>query len=343
MARQFWSPNAGAVGQQAMALQPGQNVQGQQAVLLDPSDLVYPAPGGGLLRVAVGGGPAAPVNGTGNGNLIYYDASAGLWLPTPGAPSNGQSPVWDALDNRWEFATLGLGGLQYFDNSNSPIGCWRFNQTVADFSGNGLDLSFSGSAAYAQVYPGKWGAALNSGAFLNNATTGGIAMLTGDVTFQVILQLDDNVAGTALNLCQFGATGETLATNVLYALRLNSMASFPRRVAWLSESGAGVDATFTSSGSASFGLIHNLVHVWGRRAGNVVSLGINGQQIGPSSAALTTPSGGTASSLYICGEPAAGTPVPLIVFSAKLNNTALSDAAILADYNSTLGPAFGYL
>jgi hypothetical protein len=76
-------------------------------VAVDGTDIAYPAPGGGLLRVPVGGGSAAQIVGLATGQLFFWDAAAGQWVASD-APPNGASPVWNAALNKWEM----LAGAQ---------------------------------------------------------------------------------------------------------------------------------------------------------------------------------------------------------------------------------------
>lgn len=73
-----------------------------RAVLLDSASMLeYPAPGGGLLRVPVGGGAPAPLNGSAaSGQLLSWDNSVGQWMLTDVPPSFA-SPVWSSTLNKW--------------------------------------------------------------------------------------------------------------------------------------------------------------------------------------------------------------------------------------------------
>lgn len=75
------------------------------ASFIDSTDITYPPPGGGLLRVPVGGGQAAEMLGTLPGQLTFWKSSQGLWLPTPTAPTDRQIPVWDATAEEWVFTS----------------------------------------------------------------------------------------------------------------------------------------------------------------------------------------------------------------------------------------------
>ena len=160
MPRAFWSPDAGPVGNSLGLLNDaGQPPQRSTARLIDPSDVTYPAPGGGMLRVPVGGGAAAPINGSINGQLWYYNQTTGLWALTPAGPSNLQVPQWNAAQNRYDFTTLvSPGQLSYFDTRLAPVAL--YNGSVIDQSGNGFDLGVSGGTiGNANIYPGKIGRA----------------------------------------------------------------------------------------------------------------------------------------------------------------------------------------
>ena len=97
----FWSAPASPVDTQVGLQSPelATPVRGQ-AALIDPGDVVYPAPGGGLLRVPVGGGPPAQLIGSASGQLAFWDASAGQWVLTD-APADTAQPVWSVAQNKW--------------------------------------------------------------------------------------------------------------------------------------------------------------------------------------------------------------------------------------------------
>lgn len=179
MPRLFWSPNSGPSGQQSQALLPGQNLQGQTAIAVDPSDITYPAPGGGLLRVPVGGGIATPINGTLNGQLWQYDNTAGLWTPTPTAPSNGQVAQWNSLANSWQFFA----------------GMFFLRQTLIQVAGAGNHVCLP-QATHAECFiTGSGGAGGGANAAAGNASVGGGASAGG--TAKVLLDL---IAGGSLTI-----------------------------------------------------------------------------------------------------------------------------------------------
>lgn len=318
---------------------------------IDPSDVVYPAPGGGTLRVPVGGGAAAPVNGTLNGQLWQYDATAGLWLPTPTAPVNGDIPIWDAAGNTWTFGVTGASNLQYFDLTGAPVGLWNFNNTLADVSGNGNNLVLSaGNPGFADIVPGKKALAIWLGTRYETAAAVPLLQILGDVTIETIIQQDGNPITNNIVLCQYrGPTATPLeANNILYQFRLQATGAFTntRDIGFASQNGVVLNTVYSSAGTpASLGCIHNIVYLAVRREANVVTFFVNGVPFGNPSGVLTAPTGGNGANTRFCvGNNGPGTTAVEVVnlmLGLKVFNRALSDAEIKAEYNRTMGPAFG--
>lgn len=99
-----YTSNDGAAQSQLELSTPSQNVA--RPVLQElASALTYPAPGGGLLRVPVGGGAPAPLLGSASGQLAFWDAVAGQWVVSD-TPAAGNVPVWSAALNKWVMTPL---------------------------------------------------------------------------------------------------------------------------------------------------------------------------------------------------------------------------------------------
>ncbi len=310
-----------------------------------PFDPAYPPPGGGLLRVPVGGGLAAPVNGTGNGNLWYYDANAGLWVPTAAAPADNQIARWNAALNRYDFVEYtSAGDLQYFDLEAETTALYAFNNSLNDLSPNGINLTATGNAVgFSYVYPGKVGVCLGSGSGLQSAL-GTAAALTGDCTVELIFQQTDDPASTVM-LMQYAGVGETQAANALWGMGFQTMNvsnAGSRRMAWVTEHGAGIDDSYISAGSTVIGWIHNVQYCAVTRIGNVIQPYYMGLPMGPPSAPLTTPDGGTSARLLF-GSSSGTACIPGVYFSGRVTNVGKTPTQIKASYNRTMGPAFGRL
>lgn len=350
MARLFWSPNAGREKQQSAPLNASNNPLEQTAEFVQPADIVYPAPGGGLLRVPPpGGAPAAQMFGTLPGQLTYYSQASGQWVPTATQPANGQIATWDATAGAWVFINRPtLGAIEYFDTTNAPVGLWNFNGTLADTSGNGNDLALAaGNLAFCDISPGKQGLYVLEAARYATANSAPVLNLLGECTIMAIVQRDQATVDTYM--CSKAGSGETEAANQLYALILRAQAAntdlIRMRAQW--EHGAGTDDLYDSAGNVSLPPIHNIMFVGMRRsAGGIVRFFTNGLPFGPDSTALTMPTGGgDASSRLVIGaaSPTGTSAGKYVMFGLKIVPTALTDDQVKQEYNRTLGPAFGIL
>ena len=269
--------------------------------------------------------------------------------PSDADPLLGSEEGWvkiqhTASSGAWRFVALarntratgaggGGGGVpQRFDLTHSPVALYHFNGTLNDSSGNGLTLSvLTGALAYRQVWPGVVGI---TGGVVGRSVNDASLTILGDVTVQVLAVLRS--APSNAQIAYVGASGETEATNVAWQVDIEG----PNELQWFSESGAGVNASFNSTGTSNVGLpaIGVPFYLAARRASNVITFFINGVQFGSASSALTTPTGASAATLR-CRE---GTAPPEL-FGLKIVSSALSDAQIAAEYNRTLGAAFGFL
>ncbi len=112
-------------------------------------------------------------------------------------------------------------------------------------------------------------------------------------------------------------------------------------VGWLSESGAGVNATASFSSSAmALPDPYQPFTLTLRRSSNVVRCYLNGVQFGSDSATLTTPDGAATSQLRVNGNGVASFPR---IYALKIVASALTDAEVKAEHNRTLGVAYGPL
>jgi hypothetical protein len=216
------------------------------------------------------------------------------------------------------------------DLTHNPIGLWQFNETLNDTSGNGFHFALNaGNLRYTEIAPGLRALSVSTANKFNFATLGTALQRTGDITIEMLLLLYGYPAGLA-PIITYQASGETQATNTLYEVAINI-----DQLRWFSESGAGVDATFSIDRLPPLGTV---CHLAVRRQANIIQAFINGAPLGGSSA-LTAPDGGTSASLWI-GAPGSFPPA-MAMASMKIVPLGLSETQIAAESNRTVGPALG--
>lgn len=176
MANLYWSCPEPREGQRGELLNQGMGPLQALARKIDGTDIVYPAPGGGLLQVPVAGGVADQMKGTLAGQFPMWDLANGLWIPTPTAPSNRQVPIWDSATSRWIFTddlnVLYRGRLfdSFLGGRTSVISAQNLAAVIGDLSWN-FDLT-GGTGSVSRVAP--TGA---QGAYSINAGSGAISAI----------------------------------------------------------------------------------------------------------------------------------------------------------------------
>lgn len=228
-------------------------------------------------------------------------------------------------------STVGGPGIPApFDNTDSPICVYNFGvPDGTDSSGNGFTLT-SASAEFIESVPQRY--ALNSGSLARGAFDASLA-ITGDITIEVIGRYISG--GSALTIISYTSSGETSATNTLWLLGITSA----RKLRWLHEHNTGVtatDAEYIFSGNINVPT-HTLVKLDAVRASGVITFYMNGKALSPSSGTLITAVGGTSSVLTIA--PGVG----FDLMQARVTASAKSAATLKAEYNKTMGVAFGTL
>jgi hypothetical protein len=220
------------------------------------------------------------------------------------------------------------GTIARFDLTHSPVGLWHFNGNLNDSSGNGLNLT--GSVTYRHVWTNIMG--LVSGTAARSAFDAALA-ITGDITIQALCIMRIAPVGAVIAGFNGPFASDTAANNYLYQFALTNQDV----MAWFSESGAGVDASFNSTGAgAGLPSFNTPMHIVARRASNIITYWVNGVQFGSASSALTTPTSGT--SAVFSTHANSGAPD---MFGLKVINSAITDQQIRDEYNRTLGAAFG--
>lgn len=224
--------------------------------------------------------------------------------------------------------------VQYHDTTYSPVALWQFNGNVNDSSGNGLTLGVSGTSteSYADLYPGLKGIMFDG----NQRVTvnQGLLKITGDMTIEMLLVYNPSSL-TASSLIVQGASGESSGTNYLYSIAINDVSV--GGLVWFSESGSGVDSSFTADTVTVPRKV--LCHLAVTRTSNVIQFYLNGVPAGVASSALITPFDGNSGS-FVVGDVGVNAPLCGIA-SLKIIASALTSTQILGEYNRTMGRAFG--
>lgn len=288
-----------------------------------PRSLLYAktADGESLINITVNGDGEGATGATGPTGATGAPGGVG---PTGATGSTG------ATGPAGESGSGGAGLIAKFDTTHNPAGLWNFNETLDDSSGNGFTLT--GSPVYREMWPGLIGLV---GGTPSRPGFDTLLAITGDITIEAICVM--RTAPTNGQICNFSGSGasETAPNNFLYTISLLTQDVLQ----WFHETGAGSDLSFNSTGHVkalpALGVPFEVV---GRRAGGVVTWFINGVQLGTSSSALTAPTDGSAGFFKL----RAGTNPPEIA-SLKVVASALTNNQIAAEYNRTLGPAFGPL
>lgn len=300
-------------------------------LLFSISSLATPTGYINLTVVPVASSAASPLN-NGDSILLHFDRNGdkgdtGATGPTGLTGATGPTGATGSAGSVVAIPTK-------FDTTHSPVALYHFDNDSLDYSGNGFDLS-SGTSTYVRLEPSGSRMALANGASPARPSTDATLSITGDVTLQVIVKMVAFPATTNTAFISFTASGESLATNTLYQLGFNGS----NQLRWLHEFGAGAtDQQFLSTGTTEDppGLFRYTYYA-AVRSSNVVTFYLDGLPYGSSSGTLTAASGGTSAVLTI--NPALGST--FFCLGAKVVNSALSAANIKAEYNRTMGAAFG--
>ena len=241
------------------------------------------------------------------------------------------SSSWRIFERSSLFSGGGTaGGIQRFDLTHSPVALYHFDGTLNDSSGNNLHID-SGTPTYREIFPNFIGLS-STQPLLQRSIHDPLLTITGAVTVECLAVL----TGTgSFVVAAFTATGETEATNILW--QLDSPTGDGLRNFW--EFGAGTNGgTGEILGNRVLPRLHVPCHLAITRASDGVSRAyVNGVQLGSTTSALTLPTGGSTSNLQIAAAS------NIAKFGLKVIAAELTPGEIAAEYNRTLGPAYGFL
>lgn len=231
-------------------------------------------------------------------------------------------------------STIGGPGIPArFDLTHSPLALYHFAGDTDDYSGNGHHLTV-GTPRYLPLFPNVIG--LESINEVSRPSSDESLRITGDITIQAMVRLFTSPGTTNTTLVSFYTSGNEQVNNVQYQLGWSDSG----RLRWRQEFGAsGTPAEHLTTASPSLNLppLRDIYYIAATRIGQVVQFYINGLPFGSASSALTAPDGGTSAVLRV------GVGGSWACMGLKISDGGLSDAQIKAEYNRTMGVAFGTL
>lgn len=244
------------------------------------------------------------------------------------------STSWRILDRRSVLSAGGGGGgggISRFDLTHSPVALYHFNDNLNDSSGNGFHFD-SGTPTFQEIQPNLVGLGAHGGIIQKLGSVPALAIL-GAITIECLGVV---TATGAFSVASYAGSGETEATNILW--QLDSVSGIDLRNFW--EFGPGNNSGTGSMFTVNHVLprLHTPCLLGITRATNGVSRAfVNGVQFGATSTVLVMPTGGTSANLQI------GATSNLMIFGLKIIAAELTPAQMAAEYNRTLGAAFGFL
>lgn len=223
---------------------------------------------------------------------------------------------------------------QPLDTTHSPVGLWKLDGNLLDSSGNGYHLTAVSTAQYSDVIPGMRGFGCFNNQYAWISSDVSALRIYGSVTVQAICVIW-SVSSNGRTVVQFGANGETNATNSIYGIQF---INYDMNAQWEHSSGVNAGASF--SAFPPIGVPVHLAFVRDQASGNASNFYMNGRLVGYGAGPYTAPDGGSSSRLYVGFNGASGYHDGVIA-SVKVIAGALSAADIRAEYNRSLGIALG--
>lgn len=290
---------------------------------------------GALTQAITGGGDLA--NTVENASVIKLRGNT-VASQSLGAGQDGYLLTWSNTDGYWAAkpTTNTYFYAQPHDTTFNPIALYQFNGNLNDSSGNSRTLTLSaGTALYTDVAPQL------KGFFFNGATkltqTNSAFQIAGDITFECIMSLHNTNNGGIL--IASGDSGETQTTNYLYQLNFGGGGPTGQLLSLFWEFGAGNNVTYTFS-DAPFN-INEPFHFALVRQSAVLTMYINGRQVGASSGSLTPPDGAPGTQTLAIGADISNTAFLIgTVASLKVIGRALTQSEVASEFQRTLGNAF---
>ena len=214
----------------------------------------------------------------------------------------------------------------------NTVGLWQFDGDLTDSSGNGYDLSvFTGQEEYSEVWPGVQALYLRRlRTILYHNVTGTSLKILGDMTIEMIVNINADWPFGYSEFVSFGAAGESSDTNYAYLVYLTGESTH-----WFQEYGSGSDV----DADLAVAFPGQICHLAFTRRSSVVRCYCNGI-LRSTTSALTDPTD-CSNSVFWVGGPGSYYPPDCVLTSLKILDTGLLDNEIQDEYNYTLGDTFG--
>lgn len=213
-------------------------------------------------------------------------------------------------------------GRALHDTTHSPIGLWQLQDDHLDTSGNGHDLTATGTSLWNDGWIGT-SYRTASGVYGTRADT--TFRLLGAVTVAGIVRL--RTTGSLCQMASYSGVGATEATNIAWGCGVGTNGE-PR---FVHEYGAGNLVTVQSTTHRL--AIRNWAHLAATRnaAGTHVKVFLNGEKCADSSG-LTAPTGATSASLYVGSSVTTFSPWLGSLNSVAVFDTELAESDVQALY-----------
>jgi hypothetical protein len=213
-----------------------------------------------------------------------------------------------------------LHGTEY-----SPLGLYQFQGDGTDSSGNGKDLTPTGTPVFE---PGWVGLGLQGSASNRYTRADTDFEITGALSITALVRPDG--LGSNDTIVSYSASGETEAANALFWFYF-----IGDKLSFSHEYGAGNNENFSTAVAVN---TNEFIWVGVTRdsAGTGVNLYINGENVGSVTFA-NAPSGGTSGNLTICSLQGGTDPYEGTLQSLKIVDSELSPAQMKAEYDRCFG------
>ncbi len=268
---------------------------------------------------------------------------AGTWGVEPSITEPAVGSLWRWDGTLWSPSSAGIGAIEPLAATANTVGLWPLNGVLDNTvdAANPATVA-AGTEIYTDVVPGKRAFFFNGTTRLQVAAFVPALALTGDHAGFAIYQLDTDPTASTILFGHGGPGDASSTTNILYSATVVN-ATPPRLMNFLSESGVGVNASYTTAAPDSVPPIHNIGLFAYSKIGGIVQFYMNGLPFGAPSGVLTTPFDGSAGRFQIGASDTTTTMTRAVCWGVRIDNVGRTAAEHKAVYNATLGQGFGLL